>query len=75
MQRIPAAQFKSQCLAVMDQVSETGEAIIVTKHGKPVVRVVPAGNGKEDIFGFMRGKARIAGDVEESAPLSDWQQG
>lgn len=75
MQRIPAAQFKSQCLAVMDQVSETGEAIIVTKHGKPVVRVVPAGNGEEDVFGFMRGKARIAGDVEESAPLSDWQQG
>jgi prevent-host-death family protein len=73
MQKIPAAQFKAKCLSVMEQVSETGEPVLVTKHGKPVVRVVPAGTGDEDIFGFMSGKARIAGDVETTTPLSDWQ--
>lgn len=72
MQKIPAARFKSHCLAVMDQVSETGEAVIVTKHGKPVVKLVPAESDGDDIFGFMSGKATIVGDVETSAPLIDW---
>ena len=72
MQKIPAAQFKSQCLAVMDQVSESGEPVIITKHGKPVVKLVPAEIAGEDIFGFMVGKAKIVGNVETSTPVSDW---
>jgi len=40
MQKIPAAQFKAQCLAVMDRVSQSGQPVIITKHGKPVVKLV-----------------------------------
>lgn len=72
MRKIPAAQFKSQCLAVMDQVSQSGRPVIVTRHGKPVVKLIPAEVDEDDIFGFMSGKARIAGDIETSAPLRDW---
>jgi len=72
MRKIPAAQFKSQCLAVMDRVSQSGQPVIVTKHGKAVVKLVPAEISEDDIFGFMAGKARIVGDIETSAPLSDW---
>jgi prevent-host-death family protein len=72
MQKIPAAQFKAQCLAVMDQVSQSGQPVIVTKHGKPVVKLVPVEMDGKDIFGFMTGKARIVGDIQTSAPLSDW---
>jgi prevent-host-death family protein len=72
MQKIPAAQFKAQCLAVMDQVSQSGQPVIITKHGKPVVKLVPVEINGKDIFGFMAGKARIVGDIETSAPLSDW---
>ena len=72
MQKIPAAQFKAQCLAVMDQVSQTGQPIIITKHGKPVVKLVPVEMDGKDIFGFMIGKAKKMGDIETSAPLSDW---
>ncbi len=72
MRKIPAAQFKSQCLAVMDRVSQSGQPVIVTKHGKAVVKLVPAEIREDDIFGFMAGKARIVGDIETSAPLSDW---
>ena len=38
---IPASRFKSQCLALLDEVAESGVAIVVTKHGKPVARVEP----------------------------------
>lgn len=72
MRKIPAAQFKSQCLAVMDHVAKSGQPVIVTKHGKSVVKLVPAETSEDEIFGFMAGKARIIGDVESSVPVSEW---
>ena len=38
---IPASQFKTHCLALLDEVAESGVAIVVTKHGKPVARLEP----------------------------------
>ena len=38
---IPAARFKAQVLKLLDEVSETGETIVVTKRGKPVAKVGP----------------------------------
>jgi prevent-host-death family protein len=70
-QKIPAAQFKSQCLAVMDQVAESGQPVVVTKHGKPVVQIIRAVSNEDDIFGFLAG-GRIAGDIENAIPFSDW---
>jgi prevent-host-death family protein len=40
MQEISASRFKAQCLALLDGVAQTGEEIVVTKHGRPVARVV-----------------------------------
>ncbi len=37
---IGAAQFKATCLALLDRVRESGQDIVVTKHGKPVAKVV-----------------------------------
>ena len=72
MQKIPAAQFKSQCLAVMEQVSQSGRPVMVTKHGKPVVKIIPVKSDEDEIFGFLAGKVRIVGDVENTIPPSDW---
>lgn len=38
---ISATQFKARCLALLDEVAETGEPLVVTKRGKPVARVEP----------------------------------
>jgi prevent-host-death family protein len=74
MKQMPAGEFKAQCLAVMDQVSHSGEPIIITKHGKPVVKLVPAGTRAEEIFGYMAGRVRIVGDVVGPiTPLEDWE--
>jgi prevent-host-death family protein len=40
---ISASQFKTHCLAMLDEVSATGEEIVVTKRGRAVARVVAAG--------------------------------
>ena len=74
MKQIPAGEFEAQCLSIMDQVSQTGEPIVVTKHGKPVVKLVPAENRVDDIFDYMAGKAKVAGDiVGPVTPLDDWE--
>jgi prevent-host-death family protein len=72
MQKIPAAQFKAQCLAVMDQVAQSGRSVVVTKHGKPVVKIISVESDENEIFGFLAGKARIVGDIENTIPPSDW---
>ena len=72
MKQIAAAQFKAQCLAIMDHVQQSGEPVVITKHGKPVVRLVPAQKNEDDIFGYMIGKAKIVGDVMNTVPAEDW---
>lgn len=72
MEKIAAAQFKAQCLAVMDHVSQSGRPVVITKHGKPVVKLVPANEGEDEIFGALAGIARITGDIENTVPSSDW---
>jgi len=38
---IMASRFKAECLALLDQVARTRVPLVVTKHGRPVARVVP----------------------------------
>ena len=40
--RISAAEFKARCLEVFDDVSNDGDEVVVTKHTRPVVRIVPS---------------------------------
>ncbi len=70
MRAMPAAQFKAQCLAVMDHVAQSGAPVVITKHGKPVAKLVPVTT--DDLFGALRGSARIVGDIETTASASDW---
>ena len=72
MKHMPAGDFKARCLAVMKKVQATGEPVIVTKRGAPLVKVVPVASEKIGIFGFMMGKVRIVGDIESPIPV-EWE--
>jgi prevent-host-death family protein len=41
-ERRATSEFKAKCLALLDEVAETREPLVVTKRGKAVARVVPA---------------------------------
>jgi prevent-host-death family protein len=74
MKQIPAGVFKAQCLAIMDRVLQSGEPVVITKHGKPVVKLVPAENRVDDIFDYMAGKAKAVGDIiGPVTPPEDWE--
>ena len=54
--RLAAGEFKARCLELMDRVRERGEEYVITKHGKPVAKLVPVGKPRtQGIFGSMKG--------------------
>lgn len=61
MKRVAAAKFKEQCLSLLDHLD--GEGIVITKHGKPVAKVVPIARASADLIGALRGKLRVRGDL------------
>ena len=38
---IAAGEFKAKCLAILDEVGAGAGEVVVTKHGRPVAKVVP----------------------------------
>jgi len=64
---IPAGTFKAQCLAIMDDVQAKRQAVVITKRGKPVAKLVPVEEKKDEIFGFLKGKGKVVGDVVSPA--------
>jgi len=63
MRTMAAGAFKVHCLKVMDEVKKKRETIVITKHGKPVVKIVPVKQEKDEIYGFHKGKGKILGDI------------
>jgi prevent-host-death family protein len=61
MKRIAAAKFKEQCLSLLDHLD--AEGIVITKHGKPVARLVPMERASADLIGSLRGRIQVKGDI------------
>jgi prevent-host-death family protein len=58
MKTIAAAEFKARCLALIDRVHNEGEPITITKRGRTVARLVPAGHDDERPWLRVRGTLR-----------------
>lgn len=67
---IAASEFKAKCLALLDEVAENGETLVVTKRGKPVARIVPA----EEPPSLTGSVTYLVSDDEFIKPLyEDWE--
>jgi prevent-host-death family protein len=66
-----AAEFKEKCLAVLDRVGPDG--VVITKHGRPVAKLIPIEAGFADLIGSLRGRLRIKGDVLSTGARWDAQ--
>ncbi len=69
MRIMAAGEFKAKCLGVIDEVNSTGKPVLVTKRGKPMVRVLPleaSPQEKKSIFGRLRPMGVITGDIVSS---------
>lgn len=72
IKKIAAGEFKAKCLQLMDRVQKTKAPIIITKHGKPVAKLVSIDSDATDFFGCMKGSIKIVGDIV--APVDvEWE--
>ena len=77
---INATEFKAKCLHLMNEVAESGEEIVITKHGAPVAKLTPVREKRKaprqkpttPWFGRDKGKIQILGDI--ISPLDEeWE--
>jgi len=61
MRQIAAAKFKEQCLALLDEVD--GDGIIITKHGRPVAKLIQLGGDSKSLIGSLAIWVTIKGNV------------
>lgn len=70
MKTIAAGEFKQTCLALLDEVRETGHAVVITKRGKPVAQLAPLPRQTNASWlGSMSNRGRVLGDL--LAPAAD----
>ena len=64
MSDVPISEFKAKCLGLIEQVHKTRQPLRITRHGRPVAEVIPAGPDRTRKFvGDMVGTAKIVGDI------------
>lgn len=70
MNDVSISEFKAKCLGLIEQVHKTRQPLRITRHGRPVAEVIPAGpDRKRNFVGDMIGTAKIVGDIV--APVID----
>ena len=61
MKTIGASKFKEQCLYLLDHLEPEG--LVISKHGRPVARLLPMRTASGNNIGRLKGKVRIKGDL------------
>ena len=64
---ITASRFKAECLGLIDDIARSGTPLLVTKRGRPLVRVVPV-EPAESLAGsvtFLVDDEELAGQLGE----------
>ena len=69
---VPVSEFKARCLQILETLRRGGRDLIVTKHGRPIARVVPIGDRKP-LRGMLKGQLEIVGDIAEADFSDDWE--
>ncbi|HYU45394.1 MAG TPA: type II toxin-antitoxin system Phd/YefM family antitoxin [Terriglobales bacterium] len=73
MKKIPAGEFKARCLTLMEDVRSTREPVVITKRGKPVAKLVPLDDRKDQFFDRLKGVIKIVGDIESPIEEDAWE--
>jgi prevent-host-death family protein len=64
MNDVSISEFKAKCLGLIERVHKTRQPLRITRHGRPVAEVIPAGPDRRRKFlGDMVGTAEIVGDI------------
>jgi len=64
MADVSISEFKAKCLGLIEQVHKTRQPLRITRHGRVVAELIPAGpDQKRKFLGGMAGTGKIVGDI------------
>jgi prevent-host-death family protein len=70
---IPKSKLKSSILNLLNQVEKTGKEIVITDHGKPVVKIIPYPEDPLEAVKHLRGSVLQYDDPTEPVGMEDWK--
>jgi antitoxin (DNA-binding transcriptional repressor) of toxin-antitoxin stability system len=74
MERIVSkSQFKPRALEYFRLIEESGETMIITDRGKPVLKVMPYTDNSEDQLKILRNSVLQYDDPTQPVALEDWK--
>ncbi len=66
---VPATEYKQHCLALLEEVRQTRQSLLVTRHGKPVAEISPYVPRERDSVNPLKGSILYQGDLV--APIEE----
>jgi prevent-host-death family protein len=69
MRTINASEFEARCLQLLDEVTQSGEPLVITQRGKPVSVLSPYPDRSSSLFGRHRDSVKVRGDIV--APIDE----
>ncbi len=70
--QVSKSQFKPKALAYLREVERTGEPLVITDHGRPVVRIEPHAP-VDDVLARLRGCVVRYDDPTAPVSEGDWE--
>lgn len=70
---ISKSRFKERPLDYCQQVEATGEELIITDHGKPVLKLAPYAQDPMEALKALRGSVLRYDDPTEPVGQEDWE--
>jgi prevent-host-death family protein len=73
---VPAGTFKDICLQLMDEVNTGVKEYVITKHGKPVARLVApyaSDAAEQSAFGYLANTVIAADDDLTATDFAAWE--
>jgi len=70
---ISKSQFKPRALHYFREIEKTGKELIISAHGKPVLKIVPYVEDPEDALKVLRDTVKKYEDPTKPVGLDDWE--
>jgi prevent-host-death family protein len=73
LDQISKANFKARALEIFRRVQETGEPVLITDRGRPVLRLEPYYGEDDAVLASLRGSVTRYDEPTEPVGEDDWE--
>lgn len=73
LQTVSKSQFKPHSLEYFRKIEQTGEELVITDHGRPVLKIVPYVGDPETCFQGLRNTVLHYDDPLEPIAVDSWE--